>query len=430
MADVMTTIGLKDNDFTATLSRLENFAKSFKQRMEASPIELRTGGGKGASALNIADNPLFKSVMAQKDQVEKLQQMAADQGSGGGMGKNIAGQIGAMYNLGSATAKVGVEAMRYLEQMAKISTAHTRWQADVSAIVSDYGRVASQVGIVKDSVQAARDAQIEMSQAVQKNVGRMAAQEIERVGSVDNIASTTTARVLSKIPGIGRFFDYGDKSVSEQIADTQRTAEVQANRAAALGNRAADRAAEQARQAQQRQNEQDFIDKGRSMSAAQASQIEEQRRKDEQAARAGKDRQDATQQLKLDDLASQAQLKRLAGEEKEARLLETKAELLRKVYEIENNANLSNAQKHTATLKAYDVAEAQTRGIENDARISGRIQRSFDYSAGGGSGTLMAALGVGPAQRALEEIAKNTKGLADALGKLNPPKESLKAVWG
>ncbi|MBS0187123.1 MAG: hypothetical protein JSS51_03580 [Planctomycetes bacterium] len=436
MADVMTTIGMRDTDVVSTLTRLETFVKNFKEKMEAKPIALRMQ----PVALAGQDSAIYQSVFNKPDAVAALQAKFGGQAAGMSGVAGLASKLGGYYQAISAAIKVGSEIDRAIERIAAAGRAQREWRDAAIETANAYIRVANSSGMdIPEAKRRQNDATAEAFEASSKigkdvNAKLKAATTGSWTAQFGNWGARNTAAFASRVPILNKMYDFGDGMwAHEQDAKLAATVEEQSNRIAernarnirAMRAREAESELEAARKK--------FIEDGMALnSQAEAAQREAVARvKTAEAMK--KSREEATKSFEIEQMSGLAVIRRLSGREKEARLIESRADYLRRNAALDQNENLTTAQKSQGQWQSWGIYEAMVKAI-NDGEEKARIIRGFDYSAGGGSQTLMAALGgSGRMQQSLDNIDKNTAAMArkpENAAALNVAiQQASRAIW-
>lgn len=385
MADVVTTIGLKDTEFTGGLSRLESFVEAFKRRVAESPATVRfvpQGPQSMGGFQNYWNNSAQKSLPP-----TSLQQIGAGFGQAfGGMGSQVSG----WYGGASAATMMVSETARYLDLLEHTSKQHLRWKKEIDGIADSYFRMIQQGKLAADPMRERSMRLVTSGFEASNAIGEVALRQMNELGTFSSLWNTP-------------------RNVWNKSYEIALNANQEQNRIAATAAREGLKQRGEDKQEAELKAAQDQWDamnkrlkEGGAETDATFKQMEDSRKEK-------KDKESAERTLRFENLVNEAQIRRLQGREKEARLLEARVQYEERLAELAGNDKVSESdkQRNRTTLD-------RLYGLTRDTIIAARepmLVRGFDPTAGGGPGTMMAALAntTTKQQKALDDIEKNTR---------------------
>lgn len=438
MADVLTIVGAKDTEVATVVQSMVSKFRRAKAEIESLSISAggSAGGGSGGggpfgghplytgSRLAGYGNPLFASAFRDRAAIEAIEARVAAQ-SGGGAGGGML-SLGGMGRAAGAIGLVGgalAGLNRASEKIREIGEAQDRWSKSVETTVSKYTQLVSEVGKVFSLSEqmrnsATKDAQEKTRELMEAGIKRT--EELDG-GSVPRRwmrgSMINASAYLSRVPGLNDFLGY-DKPTEfygDQAERTAREAEAAANQTARDGNIAVQNAIAEGKKKELQAAQDAFVTNGKLLSQASEQAQREAEAKQKEIAAREKAKQLATEDLRVSDMINSAQVERLQGREKEARLLEANAEYLQKHLELERDANLTNEQKSERQMQAWKIYQLQNADIEKNAARGGRSVGA-DLSLVGGASAAMMKDSISDdmlkeareSKKLLETIAKNT----------------------
>ncbi len=403
MADVVTTIGLKDGEFTGGLSRLEAFVNNFKRRMESSPVNVPVGASGRPQ-----DNALFWSDAQLRANARQINWSRRGDAAGA-----IGSELSGLYSAGSSMAMMVSEGARYIDQLEFMSKQHTRWKKELDSIATSYTNVINQQRAAADPIRG-KSSQIAFGGfSAANSASDWGIAKMEELG-------TLSARLNTPVNEWWRSY--------EIAMDSQRVA----NRIASVTSRQAleqrfkdQLEARQAEESDAMQALRDRIEAGAAVNDAVFKRFDETHRETQ-----AKD--DAEQRLNFENMINEAQIKRLNGNEKEARLLEARVQYESKLAELAANDKVSQTDKdrNIDTLgRLYGLTRTSIEEAFQGKQTA--TYRAFDFSQGGGAIAMQAALsgGGGPMQKLIDKTSEGVDLQRSELAAIRQLKDLNQAVY-
>lgn len=412
----MTLFGASDREFTSVVTQMMGTARRLKSAIEGSPIRVPIEAAQPQAVtrgFGLGMKVFGNGVRGGSEGPSMGSQIMGGLGAAGTMAAGLAGAAGAATML-----VVGVN--RVLGKVSEAGREQEKWTQEVMKTSGAYVQLATAAMKPMDAVAKAK---AEALADAQKATGDIAAQTSAGLGNDKSAfgrgfdkAMTDAAAVLSRVPGLNSAYDFGDgRFYNEKQDEKARIGNEQMNRTALTGNEMVKKAAADAQAKALKDAQDKAVAEGKAMSAAaEQLQRETEARQKEIAARE-KAKQLATEDLRVSDMINSAQVERLQGREKEARLLEANAEYLQKHLELERDANLTNEQKSERQMQAWKIYQLQNADIEKNAARGGRSVGA-DLSLVGGASAAMMKDSISDdmlkeareSKKLLETIAKNT----------------------
>lgn len=404
MADVLTTIGLKDDEFTGGLSRLEAFVNNFRRRMESSPIKM----GVEPSGNWKADNPLYWSQSERQQYIRQAKWSRRGQDFGA-----IAGEVSNLYSAASSVSMMVSEVARYVDQLEYMGKQHERWKKEIDAIGDAYLQMIDRARAAADPIRGRSMGTFTAGSDAANETLKVGQQKMEEL-------STYSALYNTGIPTWWKSYRVALDSQNQankisQIASRE-----------ALRIRKADAAeAEDRAKADLKASLEDRLKSGQE-STSQTFETFNRRFTMQEAI----DRR--SEMLSFENSMNRAQVLRLSGREKEGNLLEARVQYESKLSELMHDQNASEEDKIRNAATLAELYRLQTGTIAAAQRPQ-MLVRAFSMSDAGGSATLAAALATGTQtqQKSLESIEKTSKESADSLRQIKDAvsQGAMRAVW-
>lgn len=384
MADVMTTIGLSDQSVTAGLTRLESWVEAWKKRVSANPAVIGKTAIGGGGAGGGFDPAKFLSGQQTVRQPSAFETGLANAGS---QVSKFASAASSMSSVATATFQVGMEMVRILANVERTSNAQKLWTSSINETVMGYQRAKSEIDKLADPLQRATRQEQRRMEGAQGDVMRSAQEEIKRLSDPDTIANVAGGALLSRVPFLNRFFDFDKRLAQTQIDDTVNTAQNAANRIAQISaQNQKDIRADAAKEA--------TLKRQRELLEGLVRQYEQQRAVEELAAQSRAQNAELERQRQEDKVRKaqmlaefensgqfiEAQRLRLTGHEKEARLLEIKAEHQRRINELYQTQGLTQQQIWQREEQLQKLRDAEIAGLEKKPSLR---RSGIDLSVGG-----------------------------------------------
>jgi len=404
MADVLTTIGLKDDEFTGGLSRLEAFVNNFRRRMESAPIKMSAE----SSGNWRADNPLYWSRIERQQYIRQ----AAWERRGQDIGA-VAGEVGGLYSSASAVAMMVTEGARYIDQLEHASRQHIRWKQEIDAVGDSYFKMLNRAKLAADPVRAGSILTAVGGYDAANDATKTGQKQLEELGTLYSVLNTP-------------------RNVWEKSYQNAINAQREGNRIAGVASRQAGD-----------QKKGDEAESQRKIREDIAAAVEERLKSGQEATgltfqtfdknfRERDTAEQARDRLRFEEMSNRAMIERLSGREKEANLLDARVQYETKLAELMRDQNATEEEKTRNAASLAEIYRLQTGAIAAAGRPQ-MLVRAFSMSDAGGSATLAAALATGTQtqQKSLESIEKTSKESADSLRQIKyaVSQGAMRAVW-